>query len=247
MKIHVVKTELASILRFRELFLQACNFQIRYNACHERHWTDSYLIFVDGKEIGYGSIKGKDELHNRNAIFEFYILPTYQKYSSQIFSELIKSTQVPYVECQSNDLLLASMMFEFVKSISSKVILFEKSHQTNLSQPEVIFRKRRPEDIGWKKGEVGDYVLEREGKLVADGGFLLHYNMPFADLHMDVKSDCRRQGLGSFIVQEIIKECDLAGRVPAARCLISNAASKATLQKAGMKVCGYMLLGKIVR
>ena len=247
MKIHAIKTELNSILRFRKLYLQACNFQIRYNACHERNWSDSYLIFFDGKEIGYGAVKGKDELHERDAIFEFYILPSYQHLSSTIFSELVKTTEVSYIECQSNDLLLSSMMYEFAKSISSKIILFEAGHKTQLSLQDVIFRKRKTEDIGWKNGEMGDFVVEKNGELVASGGFLLHYNIPFADLNMEVNPNYRKQGFGSFIVQEIKKECYLAGRIPAARCLISNAASKATLQKAGMKVSGYMLLGKIVR
>lgn len=245
MKIHVVKTELASILRFRKLFLHSSNFQIRYDACHERKWTDSYLIFADGKEIGYGSVKGKDEIHQRDAIFEFYLLPTYQYLSSQFFLELIQTAQVPNIECQSNDLLLSSMMFEFGKNISSKIILFEEGYQTDLSQPDVVFRKRRPEEMGWKKEAMGDFVLEKNNELVASGGFLMHYNIPFADLYMEVHPGFRRQGLGSFILQEIKKECYLAGRVPAARCNISNVASKATLQKAGMKVCGYMLLGKL--
>jgi len=37
----VQKTELASILPLRALFLQESNFQVRYNACHERGWSDS--------------------------------------------------------------------------------------------------------------------------------------------------------------------------------------------------------------
>jgi hypothetical protein len=35
-------------------------------------------------------------------------------------------------------------------------------------------------------------------------------------------------------------------RVPAARCNIKNNASKATLLKAGMKVCGYILTGELM-
>ena len=32
----------------------------------------------------------------------------------------------------------------------------------------------------------GDWVLVREGEVVATGGFLTHYNEPFADLYMAV-------------------------------------------------------------
>ena len=53
-------------------------------------------------------------------------------------------------------------------------------------------------------------------------------------------------GYGSYILQEIKKACYHAGRVPAARCQITNKASKSTLIKAGMKICGFMLAGRIM-
>jgi RimJ/RimL family protein N-acetyltransferase len=37
----------------------------------------------------------------------------------------------------------------------------------------------------------------------------------------------------------------LAGRVPAARCNINNAASKASLLKAGFKIAGFMVIAEI--
>jgi hypothetical protein len=55
----------------------------------------------------------------------------------------------------------------------------------------------------------------------------------------------RRKGLGCLIIQELKKACYLAGRVPAARTSIQNQASRATLIKAGMQVCGFMLKGDI--
>jgi GNAT superfamily N-acetyltransferase len=94
---------------------------------------------------------------------------------------------------------------------------------------------------------VGDYVVELNGEVVATGGFSLHYNRPFADLYMEVREDRRGRGIGSFLVQELKKECYLAGRVPAARCDLRNAASRATLIKAGLRVCGFMLTGRVRR
>jgi hypothetical protein len=64
------KANLKDILDFRALFLQETNFQIRYNACHERGWTDSYLLRIDGVKVGYGSIKGQ-EREGRDTVFEF--------------------------------------------------------------------------------------------------------------------------------------------------------------------------------
>jgi RimJ/RimL family protein N-acetyltransferase len=36
-----------------------------------------------------------------------------------------------------------------------------------------------------------------------------------------------------------------AGCVPAARCDLRNTASRATLAKAGMRVCGFVLTGRV--
>ena len=76
------------------------------------------------------------------------------------------------------------------------------------------------------------------------GDVLLHYNRPFADLYMEVRPDSRRKGYGSFLLQEVKKACYLASRVPAARCGIGNHASRPTLLKAGMRLCGFMLKGQ---
>jgi len=45
--ISVTKTSLNEILPLRNLFFQENNFQIRYNACHDRGWTDSYIVMPD--------------------------------------------------------------------------------------------------------------------------------------------------------------------------------------------------------
>lgn len=89
------------------------------------------------------------------------------------------------------------------------------------------------------------FVLEINKQVVATGGFLLHYNMPFADLYMEVEESYRKKGLGSFLIQELKRQCYLAGRVPAARTGLDNIASQATLTKAGLKIAGFMLLGHV--
>lgn len=246
MKFNVRKTELPAILPFRQLFLQECNFQIRYNACHERGWTDSYLLTSGETAVGYGAIKG-EEVADRDTIFEFYLIPPFRKYAGEFFLELIAASGARFIECQSNDLLLTSMLYEFAQNINSEVVLFADQAVTAHTIPGVVFRRRTENDMIFehKLEPAGEYVLEWHGEIVATGGFMLHYNMPFADLYMEVKESFRRKGLGSFILQELKQACYLAGRVPAARCNIQNKASRAALLKAGLRVCGFMLKGKI--
>ena len=100
------------------------------------------------------------------------------------------------------------------------------------------------EDIFDHEGNpVGKYVLEKDGLIVATGGFMTYYNPPFADLYMEVHREYRRRGYGSFLLQEIKKRCYLSGRVPAARTSVDNHKSRRTLERAGMRVCGFLLRG----
>jgi len=247
MTLHAIKTNLQDILPLRNLFLQENNFQIRYNAQHERRWTDSYIITHNEEKIGYGSISGKEKITDRDSIFEFYIIPTFRNLAPLAFLELLYTSKAPFIICQSNDLLLLSLLFQFAQDINADTVLLEEDFTSSMHIDKVIFRKRRDEDIIFehRAEPVGTYMLEWNNEVMATGGFLLHYNMPFADLYMEVREDCRRKGFGSFLIQEIKKQCYLAGRVPAARTGLDNIASRATLIKAGFKVAGFMLLGTV--
>ncbi len=51
MTLDVKKVDLEAILALRALFLREANHQIRYNAVHERGWSDSYLVAMDGRGL----------------------------------------------------------------------------------------------------------------------------------------------------------------------------------------------------
>ncbi len=246
MTISAQKVELEDIQPLRALFLQETNFQIRYDACHERGWTDSYLLMMDNLTVGYGSIKGR-EIKDRDTVFEYFIVQPFRRKASEVFRELLAVSEAQFIECQSNDLLLSSMLYEFSPSVSADVVLFEDHAATEYAVPGALVRRRHSDDqiFEHRTEPVGDYVVELSGEVVATGGFLLHYNRPFADLYMEVREDYRRRGIASFLLQEVKRECCLAGRVPAARCNIRNVASRGALTKAGLRVCGFMLMGKV--
>jgi GNAT superfamily N-acetyltransferase len=246
MPLIALKVELNEIQVLRAQFLQEANFQIRYDACHERGWTDSYLLKVDDLRVGYGSIKG-EERQDRDTVFEYFVVRPFRKRASELFQQLLTLCGARHIECQSNDLLLSSMLFEFSQRIRAEVALFEDHATTEYALPDGLVRTRLSTDqiFEHRTEPIGDYLVERGGEVVATGGFLLHYNKPFADLYMEVREDCRRRGIGTFLVQKLKKQCYLAGRVPAARCGIQNSASRATLVKAGLRVCGFMLMGDV--
>jgi GNAT superfamily N-acetyltransferase len=245
MHLTAIKTTLNQILPLREIFLAENNFQIRYNACHERNWTDSYLLQADGMTIGYGSVKGKDEIIHRDAIFEFFVLPSFVKVASLLFRELLIVSQAGFIECQTNQKLMYAMTMEFGEYLYSDTILFKDDHATALSMTGFIFRQKRADDIIFKHQAEpeGEWVLEKNGDVIATGGFLLHYNKPYADVYMEVMPEWRQRGLGTYFVQEVKKACYLAGRIPAARTGMDNIASRNTLLNAGMAIAGHMLTG----
>ena len=248
MKIEALKTELNEIVRFRSLFLHEGNFQFIHNAFHQRGWADCYLLKVNDAAVGYGATCGRGNwATERSTIFEFYLIPAYRKLASVFFPALIEASGVTFIECQSNDFLLNSMLFEFAENINAETVLFEDHAATEFIIPRAIFRLRRDDDVVYehKVEGAGDYLLEIENEIVATGGFLLHYNLPYSDLYMEVNEMHRRKGYGAYILQELKKESYKAGRKPAARCNIINKVSKATLLKAGLRVCGYGLTGNV--
>ena len=60
---------------------------------------------------------------------------------------------------------------------------------------------------------------------------------------MEVDEPHRRRGYGSYLIQELKRVAYEMGKVPAARCNVANAASRATLQKAGLLPCARLLTG----
>lgn len=243
MQVQIIKTPLEDIKDLRVLFLHENHFQFVHDKCHLYGWADTWLILLDGKAAGYASVWGTDRREDRDTLFEFYLLPLFRTQTDLVFKEALNVTGVPFIECQSNDPLLTSMLYKFAMDIRGEAILFEDCFLTTLSLTGVVFSRETDEDTGF---DAGGYILSQHGEIVATGGFMLNYNMPYADIYMEVKEHARRKGFGSLMVQELKKEIYLRRRVPAARCNIRNHASKATLQKAGFAVCGTWLKGKTV-
>ncbi|MDB5088390.1 MAG: GCN5-related N-acetyltransferase [Mucilaginibacter sp.] len=245
MDLKVIKTTLEEIRAFRNVFLHESNFQFIYNKCHDYGWADVYLFTLEGIKAGYGAVWGANKREDRDAIFEFYLTPPFRKFSNIVFREFYSVSHATLIECQSNDLLLTSMLYESANNIQAEAILFEDHDQTQFNIKGVIFYKQKQEQSSTR--DIGGFVLEQNGEVVASGGFMLNYNIPYADIYMEVKEGERQKGYGSLIIQELKKEIYMMGRIPAARCNINNQASKATLLKSGFIVCGLILKGNLGR
>jgi GNAT superfamily N-acetyltransferase len=232
----------------RELYRRAMNCQIIHDSWLKRGWVDPYLLHVDGRVAGYalvGDVRGE----RKDNVIEFYVLPDDRAKALSLFRRMIEVSGARRVEAQSNDVLFALMVYDCATNIELGPVLFHDAYATQLVAPGAVFRKFEPRDAGRvldrTNDEPNEWLIEVDGEIVAAGGLLFHYNPPYGDIYMEVAEPRRRQGYGSYLVQELKRAAYAMGKVPAARCNGSNAASRATLQKAGMLPCGRFLLGAL--
>lgn len=240
MQIDVRRAEYRDVEAMRELYRQEQNCQIIHDSILARGMADPYLVLVDGRVGGYGGVWNRFDV---GRVMEFYTRPDLRVRAQPMFREFVAASQATSIEAQTNIPIMLLMLCDFASDIAVANVLFEDAVVTDLPCPGGGFRPATPED-----GDAGgEYVIEAGAGIVAAGGFLCHYNPPYGDVYMSVVESARRQGYGSYVVQEIKRVCYEAGRKPAARCDAGNAASRRTLEKAGFLPCGRLLTGTFVR
>jgi GNAT superfamily N-acetyltransferase len=246
--IEVSRVEVNDITPLRELYRRAMNCQIIHDAFPRRGFSDPYLIHVDGRIAGYGLVANQ---HDPDTVDEFYPLPAYRAAALPMFRQLLEVSQASKIRAQTNDRLMLLMLYDCAANITTDTILFEDAFTTHLTCPAGAFRKVTEADkaqlFEHKHEPGGDWMIESEGVAVATGGALFHYNPPYGDIFMEVHESYRRRGFGSYLVQELKRICYEMGKRPAARCNVSNVASRSTIQKAGLLPCGRILIGDVVK
>ncbi|HEX8236275.1 MAG TPA: GNAT family N-acetyltransferase [Abditibacteriaceae bacterium] len=246
MKIEVRRVEYREVEAMRDLYRQELNCQLVHDSAHQRGLADPYLIFTGGRFQGYGAVWNQYYEHR---LMEFYALPDARSMALPMFRSLVDSSEATQIEAQTNNPLMLLMLYDCAQNITAGKILFEDAFTSHLDCPHGSFRPSSPADAAsiftHQDEPVGDYIIEASGAVVATGGFLSHYNPPYADIYMEVDESARRQGFGSYLVQELKRVCYEAGKKPAARCDVTNFTSRLTLQKAGLLPCGHLLVGDV--
>jgi RimJ/RimL family protein N-acetyltransferase len=248
MNIEVSRVEVNDITPLRELHRQAMNCQIMHDSFPRRGFSDCYLLRMEGCVAGYGLVANR---HWPETVHEFYPLPDYRALALPLFRQLLDVSQARQILSQTNDRLLLLMLCDCAANIASDTILFEDGFTTHLTCPTGTFRKVTEADkkqLEEQKLDPGsDWMIESEGVPVATGGVAFHYNPPYGDLYMGVSEAYRRRGFGSYMVQELKRVAYEIGKKPAARCNVSNVASRQTMQKAGLLPCARLLVGEVVK
>jgi GNAT superfamily N-acetyltransferase len=250
MTIEVERVELPAIQAMRELYRREMDCQVIHDSIHcRRGWSLEYLLALDGSPVGYGSVAIAGPWKDKPTLYEFFVLPEYRRRVFDLFAELLSASSPVAIETQSNDPLLTVMLHAFARDVVSESILFHDRFTTTLAPPPgALFRRPTAEDKLDVHPEDFDThgVVEVEGQIAATGGILFHYNPPYGDIFMDVAEPFRRRGRGAYLVQELKRVARERGNIPAARCNVTNVASRKTLQKAGFVPCGHILTGSLV-
>lgn len=247
MAIFVRASELSEIAPLREQYRREMNCQIIHDSIHVRPgWSREIAIELDDERvIGYGSVATGGPWSNKPALYEFFIEREHRMLMFGAFALLLEACGASTIETQSNDCLLTVMLHAFGRDVRAEAILFEDGFETSLHPEGAGFRAATPEDVAQlrelKLDEDAKWVVTSDGGIVGAGGVLYHYNRPYGDVYMAIAEPFRRRGLGAFLVQELKAVCKAGGSVPAARCNVSNVASRRTLQKAGFVPCGALI------
>jgi GNAT superfamily N-acetyltransferase len=235
----------------RDEYRRLMSCQIVHDSWHARGFTDQFLLRVGGTIAGYGSVGGTRGAA-RNTLKEFYVRPDFRELPVPLGRELIARSQARFIEAQSNDAVLTELLTTLSTDHTSETLLFAdgaRSATSALSARDVLLRPvdpaEHPRVFAHTTEPIGSWGLDREGRLVATGGYFLHYNAPFADVYMEVSPSEQRKGYGSFLVQELRRLARSAGHVPAARCHRDNIGSQRALQRGGMLPCGRIVRGRV--
>lgn len=247
MEIRVERREWRELFAQHELYRAEANCQLIRDSHWARGFLNCYAIDVDGRRAGHGAVA---ERYDKGRVLEFYVLPEFCTFTSPMFAEFLKTSQATHIEAQSNVPIMLGMLREFGSDIIVENFLFAEGRETQLTCPaNGLFRRLKTEGelplFNHRAEPLGDWLIEAQGKIVGTGGYLTHYNPPYADLYMEVEESQRKKGFGSYLIQELKRICQADGYKAAARCGFENVASRKTLERGGMKVCGEVLVGAV--
>lgn len=209
----------------------------------------TYMLAVDGATAGFGSIAIAGPWKDKPTIFEFYVLLEHRVRGFDLFEALLTASGARFMEVQSSDILLTVMLHTYARDIWSEKIVFHDAITTELPANGAIFHPLTSGRETWnaiaQRQGGAEYQLLLDGAIIATGGLMFHYNVPYTDIYMETVEPFRRRGFGSYLVQELKRCAYEFGSIPCARCNPANAASRKTLQKAGLVPFAHILNGSI--
>lgn len=252
MKIECVRCDFSQIEHLRAHYRREMRCQILHDSFHARPgWVEWYAVLAEGQAAGYGAVIVGGPWAGSRALFEAYLQPEFRGDLIPALDALILTAQAGGLLLQTNDPTMFLALHQFGSDFTEEALIFERGRSRDLPNPGVTMIRNEGADgpaiFPHQHEPVGDWLVQHRGEVVATGGYLSHYNPPYVDLYMEVRPDMRRKGFGSYLVQELGRLAEAAGKIACARCAIANQASLKTLQRAGMVECALRGTARIQR
>lgn len=229
---------LEEIALLREEYRRGADCQIVHDSILARGLADPYLLVLDGEVAGYAGVWTK---HFPGRVLELFALPRHRARSAELVRAMAAQADATELEAQTNLYDGRTLIEECSVEAWTEKLLFDAGRDMDIERADLTFRRRAEGD----QGPEGPWVIEREGCIVGAGGWLTHYNPPYADVYMEVSEGARRQGIGSYLVQELRRASSREGHRPAARCDPRNEGSRRALKRGGFRLCGEILVGTL--
>jgi RimJ/RimL family protein N-acetyltransferase len=245
-----VEAALPEIAPWREELRAEAACQIVHDSLYERRgWCLQYLLKAGGVPVGFAGVAIGGPWHGRRTVFDFYLRYDTRGAWPALWSGLVEVSRADSYELQTNLPLPPDLVARLPGPHQVDRIVYREGHPTSLSAPGARLRPLTSEQetqlcLKERAGHCG-WALELDGTEVGKGTLLFHYNVPYADIAMDIHVPFRRRGLGSYLVQELKRRARELGAIPAARTSPDNLASQRTLEKAGMVRTGQIIFGQL--
>lgn len=210
-----------------------------------------YYFINDGRKIGY-VLYGEDKV-----IHEFYVEDVSVPLAPELFKQFLDDYDVEKAIIQSWDHLFISMSllhfekkkilgFNFRDRVKTPGPIAEyefKERRATLDDHDLIL-EHREEIFDDSEIELIPYWIEKAEIIIFEnekdefiGYGLVNKTLEgrnWYDVGMYVHPDHRKKGIGTWIIDHLVKYCLDKGWRPAAGCAIYNTGSKKTLEKAGL-------------
>ena len=156
----------------------------------------------------------------------------------QLFRQLIDASQATRIRAQTNDRLLLLMLYDCATDIIVENVLFADGAETTLPAPAGALERKAGEEEEWRIVDEGQIAAERGPAVSLQPAVCRHLYGGGRDLSAPRLWELPRAGAQA--------RAYTIGNIPAARCNADNAASRRTLERAGMLPCGRILRGEVV-
>jgi GNAT superfamily N-acetyltransferase len=263
--VEIVAAEREEVQRLRELFQREVNDIFLTERGFWWGWYEAHLIRCQGRAIGYGLVEVETDYRQ---LMEFYLLPVYRPDARAVQEQVLRQLSVTHMQTDTRREFQTLLFYDFCEQITAHDLFFRDRFSTHCEFPGLTFRRAANGDSAAlfpvlhgpggapfemeSEEELREWISSGLRWLLLDGAAVVgvgalfeDFNRPFAEVGMMVSPPFRRRGYGTFILQELKKECYRIGLTPASRCAWDNEASRRSHDRSGFLLSGRQLLGVV--